>query len=162
VIIRDAAPADWPRIWPFFHAIVAAGDTFAYPLDLTYEQSRDLWMLEAPKRTTVAVDDDGVILGSATMYANRGGNGDHVASASYMVDPELAGRGVGRALVEDSLTWARAQGFRGMQFNAVAETNVYAVKLYQKLGFEIIGTVPEAFNHPTTGYVGLHVMYIKL
>lgn len=162
MIIRDAAPDDWPRIWPFFHEIVAAGDTFAYPLDLTYEQGRDLWMLEAPKRTTVAVDEVGTILGSATMYANRGGNGDHVASASYMVDPKQAGRGVGRALVEDSLSWARAQGFRGMQFNAVVETNVYAVKLYQKLGFEIIGTVPEAFNHPTTGYVGLHVMYIRL
>jgi GNAT superfamily N-acetyltransferase len=113
MIIRDAAPEDWPRIWPFFHEIVAAADTFAYPPDLTYEQSRDLWMLEAPKRTTVAVDDAGAILGSATMYANRGGNGDHVASASYMVDPARSGRGVGRALVEDSLRWARAQGFRG-------------------------------------------------
>lgn len=162
MIIRDAAPDDWSRIWPFFHEIVAAGDTFAYPLDLTYEQGRDLWMLESPKRTSVAVGEDGAVLGSATMYANRGGNGDHVASASYMVDPEQAGRGVGRALVEDSLTWARAQGFRGMQFNAVVETNIYAVKLYQKLGFEIIGTVPEAFNHPVSGYAGLHVMYIKL
>jgi GNAT superfamily N-acetyltransferase len=162
VIIRDSAPDDWPRIWPFFHEIVAAGDTFAYPLDLTYEQSHDLWMLDPPKRTTVAQDEAGAILGSATMYANRGGNGDHVASASYMVDPKQSGHGVGRALVEESLTWARAQGFRAMQFNAVVETNIYAVKLYQKLGFEIIGTVPEAFNHPTTGYVGLHVMYIKL
>jgi L-amino acid N-acyltransferase YncA len=162
MIIRDAAADDWPRIRPFFHEIVAAGETFPYPLDLTSEQGRDLWMLEPPKRTSVAVDEDGTVLGSATMYANRGGNGAHIASASYMVDPARSGRGAGRALVEDSLDWARAQGFRGMQFNAVVETNVHAVRLYQKLGFEIIGTLPEGFNHPTIGYVGLHIMYIKL
>lgn len=163
MIVRDAAPEDWPAIRPFFREIVAAGETFPYPFDLTDVQARELWMLEAPKRTSVAVDEaDGTVLGSATMYANRGGNGAHVASASYMVDPRKSGRGVGRALVEDSLEWARAQGFRGMQFNAVVETNVYAVRLYQKLGFEIIGTLPEGFDHPTAGYVGLHIMYIKL
>jgi hypothetical protein len=30
VLIRDATSSDWPRIWPFLHQIVAAGDTFAY------------------------------------------------------------------------------------------------------------------------------------
>lgn len=161
-MIREAEPEDWPRIWPFFHAIVAAGDTFAYPTDLTEAQGRELWMLSAPRRTAVAVDDSGAVLGSANMYANRPGNGSHVASASYMVDPARSGRGVGRALVEYSLRWARAAGFRGMQFNAVVATNVFAVRLYESLGFEIVGTVPEAFRHPTEGYVGLHIMYCPL
>ncbi|HEU5352837.1 MAG TPA: GNAT family N-acetyltransferase [Actinocrinis sp.] len=154
---------DWRSIWPFFRAIVAAGDTFAYATDLTEDQGRELWMPGAPAHTIVAVDEEsGEVLGSANMYANRPGNGSHVASASYMVDPQRSGRGVGRALVEYSLEWARAAGFRAIQFNAVVETNIYAVRLYESLGFKIVGTVPEAFNHPTEGYVGLHIMHRTL
>ncbi len=156
-------PDDWRLIWPFFHAIVAAGDTFAYPTDLTDAQGRELWMSVPSAHTIVALDEEsGAVLGTANMYANRPGNGAHVASASYMVDPDQAGRGIGRALVEYSLEWARAAGFRAIQFNAVVETNVYAVRLYESLGFKIVGTVPEAFQHPTEGYVGLHIMHRML
>lgn len=162
VIIREALPGDWARIWPFFHAIVAAGETFAYPQELTADEGRELWMLSAPRHTVVAVDDAGVVAGTANMYANRSGNGSHVASASYMVDPARSRQGIGRALVEYSLRWARAAGFRGMQFNAVVATNVHAVRLYESLGFVTVGTVPEAFRHPTEGYVGLHIMYCPL
>jgi GNAT superfamily N-acetyltransferase len=162
VRIREAVPEDWRSIWPFFQAIVAAGETFAYPTDLTEEQGRELWMLTAPKRTVVAVDESGSALGTANMYANRPGNGAHVASASYLVDPRQSGRGIGRALVEYSLEWARGAGFRAIQFNAVVETNVYAVRLYESLGFKIVGTVPEAFRHPAEGYVGLHIMHRAL
>lgn len=162
VHIREAVAEDWRAIWPFFQAIVAAGDTFAYPTDLTDDQGRELWMLTATKHTVVAVDESGAVLGTANMYANRPGNGAHVASASYMVDPQQSGRGVGRALVEYSLDWARTAGFRAIQFNAVVETNVYAVRLYESLGFKSVGTVPEAFDHPSEGYVGLHVMHRPL
>ncbi|GAA4635926.1 GNAT family N-acetyltransferase [Actinoallomurus vinaceus] len=154
--------ADWPAIWPFFHQIVAAGETFPYPLDLDEEQGRGMWLVPAPGRTVVAVDDAGVVLGTANMYANRQGNGAHVASASYMVDPAHRGRGVGRALCADSLEWARAVGFRTMVFNAVVETNVHAVRLYESLGFTVLGTVPEGFRHPDNGYVGLHMMHRAL
>jgi L-amino acid N-acyltransferase YncA len=162
VLIREATADDWPAIWPFFHRIVAAGETFPYPFDLDEAQGRDLWLVPAPGRTTVAVDDAGTVLGTANMYANRGGNGAHVASASYMVDPAHHGRGVGRALCEDSLEWARAAGFRAMVYNAVVETNVHAVRLYERLGFRVLGTVPEGFRHPAHGYVGLHVMHRAL
>ncbi|MFE7638520.1 GNAT family N-acetyltransferase [Kitasatospora sp. NPDC057518] len=162
VRIREAVPEDWPDIWPFFHTVVAAGETFPYPLDMSSELGREWWMLAAPNRTVVAVDGDGRILGTATMSRNRPGNGSHVASASYLVDPAHHGRGIGRALVEYTLDWARRSGFRAMQFNAVVATNHHAVRLYESLGFEIVGTVPEAFDHPVDGYVGLHVMYRKL
>jgi L-amino acid N-acyltransferase YncA len=159
--IRDATAADWPAIWPFLHEIIAAGETYAYDRDMTQEQARRLWMIEPPGRTVVAVDHDdgGAVLGTASMYANRPGPGSHVASASFMVDPARAGRGTGRALGEAMLAWARERGFRAVQFNAVVETNARAVALWRSLGFEVIGTVPEAFAHPTEGYVGLHVMY---
>jgi GNAT superfamily N-acetyltransferase len=119
-------------------------------------------MERSPGITVVAVDEDGEVLGSAKSGPNRPGRGSHVATASFMVDPSHAGRGVGRALGEYVLEWARAQGYRSMQFNAVVETNRSAVALWQALGFEIIGTVPEAFDHPRHGLVGLHVMYRRL
>ncbi|EME97221.1 GNAT family N-acetyltransferase [Streptomyces mobaraensis NBRC 13819 = DSM 40847] len=160
--IREATGHDWAAIWPFLREITAAGETFVYPLDLDEEAARALWLLPAPNRTVVATDDAGTVLGTANMTVNRPGNGDHIASASYMVDPVHAGRGVGRALCAYTLEWARAAGFRGMQFNAVVECNEPAVRLYQSLGFEVVGTVPGAFRHPREGYVGLHVMYREL
>jgi GNAT superfamily N-acetyltransferase len=109
----------------------------------------------------VAVEGD-VVLGSAKMGPNRPARGSHVSTASFMVDPAAQGRGVGRALGTYVVEWARAAGYRSMQFNAVVETNVAAVALWQALGFEILTTVPEAFDHPTQGLVGLHVMFQRL
>jgi L-amino acid N-acyltransferase YncA len=162
VLIRDATPDDWPAIWPFLHEIVAAGETYAYDRDLSEERAREIWMLSPPSRTVVAVDDDGTVLGTAKMNPNQGGNGAHIASASFMVDPRSGGRGVGRALGESMIEWARSEGYRAIQFNAVVEANTRAVALWKALGFEIVGTVPEAFHHPTEGYVGLHIMYRRL
>ncbi|MFE7132632.1 GNAT family N-acetyltransferase [Streptomyces sp. NPDC057638] len=162
MLIREAATEDWPAIWPFFHTIVAAGETFTFPLDLDEDQGRDWWMLPPPNRTVVAVDDAGAVLGTAKMNRNHRGNGSHIASASYMVDPDHTGRGVGRALCEYTLDWARTEGYRAMQFNAVVETNTTAVRLYRSLGFTIVGTLPEGFRHPAAGYVGLHIMHRPL
>ncbi|WP_182875050.1 GNAT family N-acetyltransferase [Microbispora sp. H10670] len=162
MLIREAHASDWPAIWPFFHRIVAAGETFTYPVDLGREEGRDWWLLPEPNRTVVAVDDSGTILGTAKMNRNHMGNAGHIASASFMVDPAHEGRGVGRALGEYAVGWARAAGFRAMQFNAVVETNVRAVGLYRSLGFEVLGTLPEGFRHPVRGYVGLHIMHRAL
>jgi L-amino acid N-acyltransferase YncA len=157
--IRDARPEDWEAIWPFFHEIVTAGETYTYDPAMTEPDARRLWMLESPARTVVATDRKGTIFGTANMYANRQGRGSHVASASFMVDPRHAGRGVGRALGEDMIEWARGAGFRAIQFNAVVETNRGAVALWRGLGFEVVGTVPEAFDHPAHGYVALLIMH---
>ncbi|MGW2276452.1 N-acetyltransferase family protein [Streptomyces sp. NPDC001770] len=162
MLIREATAEDWPAIWPFFHSIVAAGETFTYPSDLDQDQGRDWWLLNHPSRTVVAVDGSGAVLGTAKMNRNHQGNGSHIASASYMVDPAHSGQGVGRALCTYTVDWAREQGYRAMQFNAVVETNVHAVKLYESLGFEVIGTLPEGFRHPEDGYVGLHIMHLRL
>ncbi|WP_460342731.1 GNAT family N-acetyltransferase [Actinoallomurus acanthiterrae] len=162
MLIREAAADDWPAIWPFFRRIVAAGETFTYPVDLGEAQGREWWILPPPNRTVVAVDDAGAVLGTAKMNNNQWGNGSHVASASYMVDPVYSGRGVGRALCAYTLEWARAAGFRAMQFNAVVETNTPAVALYRSLGFEVVGTVPQGFRHPANGYVGLYIMHRAL
>lgn len=148
-------------IYPFFSAIVDEGETYAYPEHLSLEQARDYWMAVPPGRTVVAVDEQ-TVLGTATMGPNRPGRGAHVATASFMVDPAHSGHGVGRALGAHVLAWARQAGFRAMQFNAVVETNTAAVRLWQALGFQILTTVPEAFNHRVHGYVGLHLMHQRL
>lgn len=157
--VREARPDDWPSIYPIFAVITAAGRTYTYPEDTTFEQARDLWM--GQPRVVVAVED-GAILGTATMGPNRPGRGSHIATGSFMVAPEAQGRGVGRLLGRHVVDWCRAEGFRGIQFNAVVATNTGAVRLWQSLGFTIIGTVPGAFHHPEHGYVGLHVMFLPL
>jgi GNAT superfamily N-acetyltransferase len=159
--IRASTDADWPRIWPFFSAIVADGETYAFPDDLTEETGRGWWM-ESPPGLTVVLEDAGVVLGSAKMGPNRPGRGDHVGTASFMVDPAAAGRGVGRALAAYVVDWHRAEGYAGIQFNAVVETNAAAVHLWRSLGFTIVGTVPGAFRSRVHGRVGLHVMYLPL
>ena len=161
MIIRTATDDDWPRLYPLFRDVVADGRTYAYPDGLTSEQARALWMEPPPGTTVVAVDGE-VLLGTAKAGPNRPGRGAHVATASFMVAPQARGRGVGRALGEHVLAWAAAQGYRSMQFNAVVETNTAAVQLWRSLGFDVVGTVPEAFDHPEHGLVGLHVMHRRL
>lgn len=159
--IREATAQDWPDIWPFFIEVVRAGETYAFDPDLTPDEGRALWMEKPPGQTVVAVEG-GVVLGSAKMGPNRPGRGSHIGTASFMVAPEARGKGVGRALAEHAIAWHRERGYRGIQFNAVVETNTAAVDLWKSLGFEVVGTVPGAFEHPVHGYVGLHVMYLSL
>ena len=161
MLIRKANPDDWPLIHPIFAAVVAAGDSYALPEGLDTEQARPYWMEQPPGRTVGAVEGQ-TVLGSAKMGPNRPGRGAHVATASFMVDRSHRGGGIGRALGEHVVAWARDAGYRSMQFNAVVETNTAAVRLWQSLGFSILATVPEAFDHARLGLVGLHVMYLRL
>jgi ribosomal protein S18 acetylase RimI-like enzyme len=157
-----AASDDWPAIWPIFEAIIRPGDTYTYPSDLDKVAARSIWMVGPPGAVLVAVDDDGTVLGSARVQPVQPGRGSHVANGSFIVDPAAGGRGIGRALAEHTIAWAAEHGYRAMQFNAVVETNDRAVALWRSLGFEILTTIPEAFDHPTHGLVGLHVMHRPL
>ena len=159
--IRETTEADWPHIHPFYRRIAEEGRTYALPPEETSDEARTYWLERAPGRTVVAIID-GVIVGSARMGPNRPGRGSHVATASFMVDPDRQGEGIGLALGGHVVEWAREAGYHAVQFNAVVETNEGAVRLWQRLGFRIIGTVPEAFDDPEHGLVGLHVMYLPL
>jgi L-amino acid N-acyltransferase YncA len=161
VDIRPATAADWAAIWPFFAEIVRAQETYAYDPAIGPDEARASWYAEAPWHIVVAVED-GEVLATAKAGPNRPGPGSHVATASFMVSGRARGRGVGRALGEYVLAWCTAEGYRAVQFNAVVETNVAAVRLWRDLGFGVVGTVPEAFASPTHGLVGLHVMHRRL
>lgn len=162
ITVRDYVDADWPQVWPIIEEVVRAGDTFPFPTDLTEDEARAIWLDNGPGgRASVAVEGDRV-LGTAKMGRNRPGPGSHVATASYMVPAEARGRGVGRALVVDSIDWARESGYAAMQFNAVVATNKSAVRLYESLGFTVIGTVPRAHQLPMGERVGLSIMHLDL
>ncbi|MGI9084166.1 MAG: GNAT family N-acetyltransferase [Aeromicrobium sp.] len=158
--IRDARANDWPGIWAIVTEVLAEGDAYTYDPDMTETEARAKWLAPSPWSTTVAVEA-GRVLGAATVGPNQAGPGSHVCNANFVVGRESRGLGVGTALVEGTIARARADGYVGMQFNAVVEANP-AVAMYLRLGFEIIGTVPGAFIHPQRGPVGLHVMYLVL
>ncbi|MBD5784923.1 GNAT family N-acetyltransferase [Cellulosimicrobium terreum] len=163
--VRDATAADWPGIWRVLEPTFRAGETYTYPRDITETDARAAWTRAPGARVLVAVDGTttgAAVLGTAKYLPNHPGAGAHVANASFVVGPDAAGRGVGRTLAQAVLDRARADGYRAMQFNAVVETNVRAVALWQSLGFDVLATVPEAFDHPTRGLVGLHVMHRAL
>jgi L-amino acid N-acyltransferase YncA len=161
VEIREFTEVDWPEVWAIYQVVVAAGQTYTYDPAWTEQQAHDVWVEQAPGRTFVAVEG-GRVVGTAHVGPNKPGRGSHVATASFMVDAAARGLGVGRSLGEHALAAARADGYASMQFNAVVASNTGAVHLWQELGFDIIGTVPEAFEHPTDGRVGLHIMYRRL
>lgn len=159
--IRRAAAGDWPGMWPIVHEVIVAGDTYGYDPATDEATARGLWLAPPPMRTWVGAAGP-TVLGAYKLGPNHGGPGAHIANASYLVAAPARGQGIGRRLVEHCLDQARAAGYLGLQFNAVAASNIYAIKLYQDLGFETIGRVPAGFRHPEQGFVDLLIMYHPL
>lgn len=154
--IRPAAEGDFDAMWSIFSAAIATEDALPFAGSFEVETFRNHWFqAQAPY---VAVLEDHVA-GMYRMGANYPGLGAHVASSTYVIDPLKQGRGVGRALVEHSIDRARSDGFLAMQFNYVVSTNAPAVALYRKLGFEVVGTLPQAFRHGALGLVDVYVMH---
>jgi len=158
--VRAYQAADWPPVWAIIRDVVRAQETFPYDPAMSESDARATWIEAPPGLTVVATDGDRVV-GTAKMGPNRSGPGAHVSTASFMVAADARGRGAGTALCRFALDWARAAGYAGMQFNAVVASNRSAVRLYERLGFRILGTVPRAFAHPEHGRVGLHLMYLE-
>ncbi|HEY5438444.1 MAG TPA: GNAT family N-acetyltransferase [Acidimicrobiales bacterium] len=158
--IRPIAEGDWPAVVALFRAVVAEGDTYAYPDGLSSDEAHELWVESPPGHTVVALRD-GVLVATAKYGPNRPGRGAHISTASFMVSVEWRGTGVGRALCDYVLARSREAGYAGMQFNAVVSTNTNAIALYRTLGFVTIGTVPGAFDHAQLGPVGLDIMFLE-
>lgn len=155
--IRKATDADFEGIWPIFQQVVARGDTYVYAPETTKEQARAIWMAEGVSTYIACVEEK--VVGTYILKPNQPGLGSHVVNAGYMVSADYAGRGIGQMMCEHSLAEARAAGFLAMQFNAVVSTNERAVRLWKKMGFTIVGTVPKAFRHKEQGLVDLFSMH---
>ena len=155
--IREATRDDFDQIWPIFHEIVEAGETYAYPRRTTKEQAQKLW-LDKPRRTYV-YEEDGKILGTYYIKTNQSGPGEHVCNCGYMVSSSARGHGLATAMCNHSQEIAKELGYKAMQFNLVASSNENAIRLWKNLGYAIVGRLPKAFLHPSRGYVDALVMY---
>ena len=155
--IREATENDFDEICPIFHEFASAGETYAYPEDTTKEQALDIW-LKTPRKTFVA-EENNSILGTYYLKTNQAGPGSHVCNCGYMVSSKARGRGLATSMCEHSQVIAKELGYKAMQFNFVASSNEGAVRLWTKLGFETVGKLPKAFNHPSKGYIDAYVMY---
>ena len=179
--IRPATEADRDAIWNIFHEVVATGDTYALDPNISREDALAYWFTpgtytyvaeEVPAGDRVAVPRKPTVsptvvtarqmLGTYILRPNQSGGGSHVANAGFMVSASARGQGIGRGMAEHCLSEARRLGFRAMQFNYVISTNTAAIHLWEDFGFEIVGTLPDAFRHPEKGYVGVYVMYRSL
>lgn len=158
--IRPATEDDTYAILDIVAPTLAAGDTYAISADLDDAAVLSYWL--GPSHEVFVAEIDGHILGTYYLMANQQGGGAHVANCGYMTAPAARGRGIARAMAEHSLEMARQRGFRAMQFNHVVSTNTLAVALWKKLGFAIVGTLPQAFKHPEHGYVDSYVMFRAL
>ncbi|WFE72832.1 GNAT family N-acetyltransferase [Halomonas sp. M1] len=152
---------DFSEFWPTFQAIVAAQETYAIDPNITYENAFTLWC-QTPLYSIAVKDEENQLLGAYYLKANAAGPGKHICNCGYMVTPQARGKGVAKAMCEHSQALAAEAGFEAMQFNAVVASNQVAVKLWQRLGFHIVGTVPNAYRHATLGLVDTHVMYKML
>jgi ribosomal protein S18 acetylase RimI-like enzyme len=158
--IRRARKEDREAIWQIFHAVVAKGDTYVFDPKISRRKALAYWL--GPKtRCYVALSEQGIV-GSYILKANQPGLGSHVANAGFMVSPSARGRGIGRAMAEHCLREAARLGFRTMQFNFVVATNKPALRLWNDLGFKIVGTLSGAFRHSRRGFVDVYVMYRRL
>ena len=161
MLIRPARPDDAAAIWSIIGPTIRAGETYTLAPTLTEQEGLAYW-LGPEKETFVAEDDDGRIVGTYYMRPNQAGRGAHVCNCGYMTAAGATGKGIARQMCEHSLGHARSRGYKAMQFNFVVSTNERAVRLWQTLGFEIVGRLPRAFNHPSQGYVDAFVMFQSL
>ena len=160
LVVRPSVPADHDALWPILQAVIEAGETYAYPRDLPREAALAGW--HPPGGHTFVAELDGRLAGTYLLKPNQPGLGSHVANCGYMVASWARGRGLGEALCRHSLDTARGLGFLAMQFNSVVSTNRTAIAVWQRCGFAIVGTVPQAFAHPVHGLVDIHVMHRRL
>ncbi|MEL7105898.1 MAG: N-acetyltransferase [Pseudomonadota bacterium] len=158
--IRRAGPKDADAIWAMLEPVIAAGDTYTFPPDITRGETLEYWL--GPKHRTFVAEVDGQVAGTYYLRANQPGGGDHVCNCGFVTAHWAAGRGVARAMLDHSQKVAKEAGFRAMQFNFVVATNTRAIATWERAGFQTVGRLPGAFRHPDKGYVDALVMFKHL
>lgn len=159
-MLKIMSQSEFDAFWPTFSSVIQAQETYAFPPNMTQEEAYQLWC-QTPQKTFAFVKDD-TVFGSYYLKPNGMGPSNHICNCGYMVSEAARGRGIAQIMCEHSQQQALSLGFEAMQFNSVVSTNHVAVRLWQKLGFEIIGTIPSAYKHRQLGYVDSYVMYKSL
>jgi ribosomal protein S18 acetylase RimI-like enzyme len=160
ITIRRATAEDHETIWRILEPTIRAGETYTLARDLNRDDALAFWFARGHETFVALIEER--VLGTYFLRTNHGGGGSHIANCGYMTRSDREGRGIGRAMLEHSLARAKSRGFRGMQFNFVVSSNQRAVKIWQAYGFEIVGRLPLAFEHPRLGFVDALVMFKRL
>ncbi len=160
MLIRKAEAADMQAIAAIILPTIREGTTYSLDPKMSEADALAYWI--GPDKETFVAEDAGQIAGTYYMRPNQSGGGRHVCNCGYMTSTAAAGRGIAGRMCEHSLSYARARGYRAMQFNFVVSTNERAVRLWQRMGFEVVGRLPGAFDHPNAGYVEALVMFQTL
>ncbi|MGB0524764.1 MAG: GNAT family N-acetyltransferase [Flammeovirgaceae bacterium] len=158
--LRQAEPSDATAIWSIIQPIIAKGDTYAFAPSSSKEEMLSYWM--GIRKHTYVAEYDGKLVGTFVLQANQPGLGSHIANAGYMVDTAYGGLGIGKAMCLFSMKEAKRLGYVALQFNLVIKSNIRAIQLWKKLGFQVIGEIPEAFQHQELGLTNALIMYQKL
>ncbi len=158
--IRAATEKDLGPIWEIFSTVIQTGDTYTFSPDTQKSDLKKYWFKEGME--TFVAEENSKIWGTYIIKPNQLGLGNHIANCGYMVHPEARGKGIGKALCEHSIKFAKESNYVGIQFNIVVSTNVVAVKLWEKFGFKIIGTTPKGFRHTQLGLVDTYIMFKEL
>ena len=159
--IRTFEEGDWPAIWRIIEPVFRVGETYAFSPDITEDEAHRVW-IELPSATYVAVDENFEILGTYFIKPNQPELGAHVCNCGYIVAENARGQGLASKMCEHSQREAISLGFQSMQYNLVVSINESAVRLWERNGFEIVGTLPKAFRHRRLGFVDAFVMYKQL
>ncbi len=157
IIIKEASENQFDEIWTIFQDVVKDADSYPYPPNIKKEEAKKLWFAKDARVYIAYLDGEPV----ATRYIvpNKVGLGSHVANTGVMIDRKYRGKGLGKHMMEFAINKARELRFKAIQVNLVVCTNTASIKICQKYGFEIIGTLPKAFHYKQKEYVDAYVMY---
>ena len=159
IIVRKYCAEDIAQMCEIWNEVV--DDGVAFPQDEPLNANSGAKFFEAQTFCGIA-EENGVILGMYILHPNNVGRCGHISNASYAVGSNARGRGIGKALVIDSLKKAKDFGFGILQFNAVVSTNLAARRLYEKLGFVQLGTIPRGFLMKNGEYEDICPYYFDL
>lgn len=156
--INDQALKDCISIW---NSVVEEGLAFPQLETLDEEEGKKFFLSQS--YTGYAYDSDTKeIVGMYILHPNNVGRCSHICNASYAVKNNKRGLHIGEILVKDCMKMAKEKGFKILQFNAVVKSNTKALKLYEKLGFIKLGTIPKGFLNINGIYEDIIPHYITL
>ena len=159
--IQKYTSSNWDELWQVIKPIFRAGETYTYSPNISKEEAFDIW-IKSPQETYIAKNEKNQIIGSYYIKPNQSELGSHVCNCGYIVSVNARNKGIATSMCKHSLILAKELNFKAMQFNMVVSTNIGAINLWKKLGFEIIGNLPNAFNSMSKGYVDAVIMYQEL
>ena len=161
IIVRAYREEDLPAMAAIWNEVVEEGLAFPQEDCLSPEEARTFFAAQSRSAVAERVSD-GAIIGLYILHPNNVGRCGHICNASYAVSAQSRGLHIGEKLVRDCIAAAPAFGFRVLQFNAVVATNTRARRLYEKLGFTQLGTIPGGFRSKDGHYEDICPYYIEV